>query len=242
MVFSFAHSHYIISNRKNSTWNKRIKRIQSLNSSYLVDYPVKHNESWQPILSERRFDHVKLDHQVKYLIHWTRGTNGPWRGESKAGYFEDLTTNYLGNPRNGYHILRQIISSKLLRGSGKLIKGGEPVISFTDTNFGSVFSLIRYRNSLGHWNFEPYGLGFPMNLLKSIGARSVSYGEKREFDALTETEKLYFQYNIEKEKFASRSTNWSNEGEWRLLGDLDFESIIQKAIFIVPTKTEADNL
>jgi len=243
-VFSFAHVHYHICLRNNRCWQGRFNQVPEIHNRYQVEYPDQHNEDWQPLLSKEQYDGVKLEENKNYMIHWTRGTNGPWKGESEADYFNALTEHNTGNPRNGYHTLIQIILTKMLRGSGKMIKGGEPVISFTNTNFTNVFKLIQYRNTLGHWNFESYGIGFHKALLKSIGARSVSYGKKEKYLELSEEDKPYFQYSAitadpNRKKISSY---WSIEGEWRILGDLDFASIIQEAIFIVPTKFEADNL
>ncbi len=241
-VFSFAHKHNLICIRKKSTWTKYFNQLSQVNRDYQVDYPDKHSEIWKPLLKSRKLASDSTVESKNYLIHWTRGANGPWSGESEADYLEALTDNISGNPRNGYHTLKKIVLSKLLRGSGKMIKGGEPVICFTDTNFTEIFKLIRYRATLGRWNFEPYGIGFPRDLLKSIGARCVSYGSREKYDELSAEEKPYFQYDNAGTKNGRISSNWLIEGEWRLIGDLDFESIIRKVILIVPTRKEANIL
>ena len=242
VVFSFAHNRYLICMRKNSSWHQRINQSPDVDRKFRVEYPLKHRESWQSLLAADQVDPLSAASGDKYLIHWTRGTNGPRRGESEADYYDALTRAYSGNPRDGFNTLIQIIRSMILRGSGRMIKGAEPVISFTDANFGSVLKLIKYRNTLGHWNFEPYGIGFPQELLKSIGARCVSFGDKDEYQLLSDVEKPFYQFSQNDAAYGTHKRNWTAESEWRLVGDLDFESIIDKAVFIVPDALEADNL
>jgi hypothetical protein len=172
-----------------------------------------------------------------YLTHWTRRCHGPWQGERKADYYHDLFQAKAGDPRDGLCTLKRILKEGRIRSSGKLIKGGNPMVSLTATSPHQLLDIIRWRPGFVRWNFEPYGISIKKQKLKSLGARPVTYGTLEQYEGLSETEKLFFQ-SIE-----SKGKDWSIEEEWRLPGDLDLSKLhSEDAIIWVMNSREVGKL
>jgi hypothetical protein len=189
------------------------------------------DDSWIRNASDRNWGDM--------LIHWTKGAYGPWTGEVEADYFEALTLSEFGNPRDGLATLAFIALSGILRGAGRMIREGEPVISFTELKPTELLNKIEYKSYLKRWNYEPYGIAISGETLKRLGAKKVIYGSKELYEQLTPEQRPYYQYNGKLETENETFTGWESESEWRLVGDLDLTSIMEEITLITPFEYEA---
>ncbi len=245
VAFNLAHYRLPIALRKGSYWNDLAENADDINHQFETRYPGRPKPGWLH-LREDCSNPIETE-DIEYLIHWTRGVYGPWPGESEADYFTELLESESGNPRDGFNTLKQIISSGVLRGEGRMIRAGEPTISFTSSPPCYTLKNIRYRSALGHWNYEPYGIAIPRSILTDIGIRPVIYGKKDFYYELSDEDKPYFQFSgrntsqIE-QKGDSNTNNWISENEWRFSGDLDFRSFAKQICLLLPSRSEAQRM
>lgn len=242
VAFNLAHERMPVALRKGSSWEGLAQNAVGVNRQFKTKYPVRLKPEWLS-LKEGCSNPIE-ETGIEYLIHWTRGVYGPWPGESEGEYFRELTNADSGNPRDGFHTLKQILETGVLRGEGRMIREGEPAISFTASAPSETMKRLSYRATLGHWNYEPYGIAIPKSILAEIGVKPVIYGDKNRFEELNAEEKPYFQ-------FSGRNTsqtvpngtipekNWVSENEWRLIGDIDFSSISEDICILLPSTEEA---
>jgi hypothetical protein len=150
-----------------------------------------------------------------YLTHWTRTCHGPWQGERKANFYQDIFHAKSGYPRDGFQTLKRILKEGRIRGSDRLMPGSHSMISLTATAPFELLKIIRWRPAFIRWNFEPFGISIKKATLESHGALPVTYGTNDQHNRLPEAKKPFFQ-RIEPE-----GKNWRVEKEWRHPGDLD---------------------
>ena len=193
-------SSFQITNVNKSSPNRELQDFLSKNSPITIKDPSTFSE-WD------------------YLTHWTRRCHGPWQGERKSDYYQDLCQSKTGDPRDGLSTLKRILKEGRIRGSGLLLKGGEPMVSLTATSPNRLLEIIRWRPGFIRWNFEPYGISIQRQLLESLGVRPVIYGVKDHYERLSEAEKPFFQC------VESEGKDWRIEEEWRLPGDLNLSKL-----------------
>ena len=245
VTFNLAHERMPIALRKGSSWNRLTQNAVGVNRQFETKYPVRSKPGWVNL--KEGCSNPLEDTGVEYLIHWTRGVYGPWPGESHADYFRELTNTNTGNPRDGYNTLNQIVMSGVIRGEGRMIREGEPTISFTASAPAETMKRLSYRAALGHWNYEPYGIAIPKSLLADIGAKPVIYGDNDRFEELNVEEKPYFQFSGRNTSQTGQNDtppekNWVTENEWRLIGDFDFSSISEHIFLLLPNRSEAEQM
>ncbi len=240
IAFHAAHIRFPIALRKGSFWIKLISDCAGIDNRFAVEYPKRHKLVWSALKHSGVDPELQIDKDL--LIHWTRGTFGPWYGENISDYFEALTIADRGNPRDAYNTLKRIVETGILRGSGEIFKGNKPALSFSSRHPSKILQLIRFRSTLGHWNFEPYGVGFPKNILQQFGGRQVIYGQKEAYKNLPEDLKPFFQFAGRKTDNGLKNADWKAESEWRLIGDLDFNHFRGQMVVFVPFKHEAEEL
>jgi hypothetical protein len=153
-----------------------------------------------------------------YLIHWTRSSHGPWPDETKADYFKRLMESG-EEPTGGFDTLVRIVRGGAIRASGRLIKGGYPVVPFTARPPQDLHKLLAWRPGLHRWTFEPCGIAIRKSLLIEAGARPVQYGDLGNYEMLSENDRPFFQI------IGSGKRDWRVEKEWRIKGDVSFKSL-----------------
>jgi len=161
------------------------------------------------------------------LAHFTRGANGPWPGQTYAEYLEDLWHGGMRGRRDAPSALWRILQSSVLKASGRLIRGGFPVVSFTAASPEVLPELHRYRPHLVGWDFEPWGIVFDRDWLAKRHVRPVNYLPGHSFARLPVDEQPFFQ------KHEPPECDYSMEDEWRVLGDLDFSDAPKDAVRLV---------
>jgi len=171
-----------------------------------------------------------------YLIHFTRGTFGPWPGERRADYYDSLLEAERGNPRDGLKTLMWILKSGLLRGGDRLYREKRLAISFTEANPLEFLRCSTFRIPLHRRSAEPYGIAAPKDLLRRLGAQPAIYGAAKDYPTVPLDKRPYFQALPES---SDGKLDWSREREWRLIGDLDLASLRGDVLFLAPSAAEA---
>lgn len=161
------------------------------------------------------------------LAHFTRSIDGPWPGQTRGEYLDDLWHGGFRARRDGAAALYRILNSSTLRASSKLIRGGYPVVSFTAVSPERIGELYRYRAHLVRWDFEPFGIVFDRDWLAKQNVRPVQYLPSSSFHNLSSEERPWFQ------KHEPPSCDYSAEEEWRHLGDLNFSDAPRDVVRIV---------
>ncbi len=110
----------------------------------------------------------------KYLIHWTRATNGPWPGEKKLQYFYDVV-NSESYPRDGFRTLQNILKAGKIAASSLHMPKGISTVSFSGLPPVEVVPLMKWRARYRIMSFEPYGVGIERNAAKEFGVLPVGY-------------------------------------------------------------------
>jgi len=170
-----------------------------------------------------------------YLIHFTRSCPGPWPGQGLDDFYRALLEAREGAAHTAFDTLFRILTERRVKASGRLIRGGHRVVSFTAQGLKDLRELVRWRRGLIRWTFEPYGVAVPRDDLVKLGAARVIYGGQDDWKNLSKDEKYRFQYHHPPE------TDWSVEKEWRLPGDLDLSLLSPDRIkVIVPSQREAE--
>jgi len=161
------------------------------------------------------------------LFHFTRACPGPWPGQSRWEYLEQLRGGGPSGRREAHATLSRILGTQRLIASGRLIRGGFPVVCFTECALEQLAPLHRYRRHLLRWDFEPYGLALDRAWLEAQGARPVRYLPASQFPSLPESERPWFQ------RHEPPGCDFTAELEWRLQGDLDLSTLPNDAIRVI---------
>ena len=161
------------------------------------------------------------------LAHFTRAVDGPWPGQTRGEYLEDLWYGGMRARRDGEAALRRILNMGTLQASSRLIRGGHAVVSLTAAAPERIGELYRYRAHLVRWDFEPWGIVFDRDWLVEQGARPVHYVPGSSFRTLSTEERPWFQ------KHEPPACDYSVEEEWRVLGDLNFAAAPRDVVRIV---------
>jgi hypothetical protein len=234
LMLALAHHRLPIAVRKRGFWEKILAEATGVDMGFRVSYPKPISEPWR--------EHVKIVDATQapldgdWLVHWTRGAYGPWFGETTADYFETLTKAESGNPRDAIATLRYIAGAGILRGQGRMVRGGTPLVSFTALDNESATDSGRWRSWLKRVNWEPYGIALRREVLERLGGRRVIYGDDELHERLTPDERPFYQF------IGNANFDWQSEAEWRLIGDLDLTTLGDEVILIVPTQREAEEL
>ncbi|KPL06276.1 hypothetical protein AMJ86_09040 [bacterium SM23_57] len=172
-----------------------------------------------------------------YLTHWTRACHGPWHEERYNDFYNDLFRAKTGYPRDGLHTLKRILTEQKIRGSGRLMPGNVPIVSLTQKSPIELLDIIRWRSGFIRWNFEPYGISIKTELLRSMGARPVTYGTQEQFKQLPQNERSFLQRVIPNGK------DWRVEEEWRLPGNLELANLSENdAIVWIPNAEQVSEI
>lgn len=168
------------------------------------------------------------------LTHCTRGSLGPLPHESPAAHLDRLWQAGSALPNTPLWTLIRILREQRLRGTTWLIRGNQPSVSLSAVPLKELLGRRHFQAHLGRWDWEPYGIMFHQGYLPQ--ARPVLYAKPSEFLRLPEADRVYFQPQDSK-------YDWSQEREWRVVGDLDLRSMpAEAATVFVRSQLEAVQL
>jgi hypothetical protein len=186
---------------------------QAVESAYRIPYqpPVERKKPPLPV-------EIKLPgwfHPDRYLIHWTRSCRGPFPEERTADYFERILQS--DSNEGGFFTLKRILYERKIRASNRLVRGGYPVVPFTERRPEELPDLIRWRRGLRRWTYEPYGIALRRGKLIELGARPVQYADLADYEHFKEEDRWLFQVA------KTRDDDWRTEREWRIPGDVNLD-------------------
>ncbi len=161
----------------------------------------------------------------RYLIHWTRSCTGPFSEERTADYFERVLQN--ASNEGGISTLKRILNERKIRASNRLVRGGYPVVPFTERRPEELPDLIHWRQGLRRWTYEPYGIALQRGKLIEMGARPVQYADLSDFEHLSEGDRWLFQVA------KTRDNDWSTEREWRIPGDVNLNLFTEDELIVL---------
>ena len=247
------------SRKPKSTWFKRDKAVIQL-ADLLAPVSIRPGGRLEKLLSETKkstssefrihyakplanppgydFSEAKFPEGIwDYIVHWTRTCHGPWPGESKYDFLNRLVNSGSEYPNNAFRSLKNMIKTEKIYASSKRIRKSIRCIGFSDLGPESMLKLMRWLPKRVSWNFEPYGLAIKKDAASDFEIRRVIYGDNEVYEKLSEENRPYFQSR------GSEEVDWSEENEWRKLGDLTLDKIHRKDLaLIVWSKAEASEI
>ncbi len=172
----------------------------------------------------------------KWLAHYTRACPGPWPGQSLVSYLEALVNGADDGGHTAFDTLRRILRERLIRGSARLTRGRDPVVSFTERLPGQLDGMLMWRPGLVRWSVEPYGLAIRREALDRRGVAPVVYGTEAWYESLPAKRRPFFQLSH------SRGFEWTAEQEWRIVGDLPLGHLRPRDIVVITATVEEARL
>lgn len=174
----------------------------------------------------------------EFLFHHTRGCRDAWPEETTEEYW--MRWLWEAGSTDPSRTLLRILVQRRLRGSGRLIPGGNPMVCFTAVT--PCPSQRRFRSHLQRWDYEPYGLAISRAALIQAGARPVSY-----WDPASQSLPANVPAELTQKRFSrsrnGRRVDWSLECEFRYPGDLSLSQFDSGQLFVfVASKEEAEQL
>ncbi len=178
----------------------------------------------------------KLDAESwPFLSHCTRGTTGPRPLESEESF---LKRCWVEGTEDSHPLLTlgEILMDETIRCNDVLYRNSRKVVSFSQVPLPDLLGRRKFQLHLGRWDWEPYGIAIRRSVLESLGARPVIYGDDATFDSLSESDRAFFQPSQRR----NGRDNWSDEQEWRVLGDVRVGKIkYNEALIFVAHRQEA---
>ncbi|MGH8016278.1 MAG: hypothetical protein ACREBV_08820, partial [Candidatus Zixiibacteriota bacterium] len=167
-----------------------------------------------------------------FIFHWTRATNGPWPDEKKIEFYENLLNSEI-YPRSAFDTLKRIIDSKKVIASARNMPDRILTVSFSGLSPLDAIKLMKWRSRYRQMSFEPYGLGLDKTTARSMGISQVQYYDAKSEKVLPTVPPWLLQSK-------GRKTDWSNEDEYRILGDFNLTEIpVDKLVAICRFRHEA---
>ena len=171
----------------------------------------------------------------RYLYHYTRSCPGPWPGQSYRQYLASLLEEDADRGHSVLDTLLRILKEGRVRGSHRLVRGVQSVVSWTSRPPWDLAEIRRWNRALIRWTFEPYGIAVHRRELRKVGAKPAIYGSAEVFEGLSPEERFRFQLQ------GSNEVSWKLEREWRLPGDLVLHEDMDAFVF-VPDLADAEHL
>ena len=202
-----------------------------IESSYRVDHRKTDVSPPRYLKDEIGFEPADWD----FLTHWTRTCHGPWPGQSNRSFYRNLVKSNSEYPNNAFSTLINLASENIIRASSKKMRKGEYAVGFTESDPAKTIGNLRWLSKRTNWNFEPYGIAIRKQVAIELGLRPVIYGDSDDYLGLKADDEPYFQSK------GRKNVDWSEEKEWRHIGDIDLSKIPGEDIrFLTWRKYEAD--
>ncbi len=221
-----------VSLRPNGTLKTLVDRASASGKSILDDFRAEYRPASD--LVKYDFDGLVLNPELgeegwNYLTHWTRSSHGRYSRETSHDYYRDII-GHDTYPRSALHTLSRIIDEGVIHGSGRFIRGGIPVVSFTGLPPSEAVTLMRWRRRYVYWNFEPYGVAIHVDAARAAGIRPVCYGDGELYEQLPVDHRPFFQ------NAGSEIADWRPEAEWRHIGDLNLRHLPADSVRLITFK------
>ncbi|HEX2896629.1 MAG TPA: hypothetical protein VHP63_01080 [candidate division Zixibacteria bacterium] len=227
-----------VSIRPNGTMSELIVAAEKNGTTIIRDFGTKYENSTKPLaycVEQSRKSSTIREIGEKYLIHWTRTSNGPWPNEGLLEYYRDILNSKI-YPRSANDTLRKIINDKMIIASSKNMPGKAPTVSFSGMSPLEAVKLMKWRARYRQMTFEPFGIGISADVAESYGLKKVHYYDPDK-EKIPESIPKWLTQSI------GKVTDWRHECEYRHFGNFGLSKIpVDKLIFVCHFKTEAEKL
>lgn len=163
-----------------------------------------------PVVSEK----ISEEQLEGWLWHYTREHIGPWHGQSWDSYFKGLINSAPDSARTPFDTLLKILEEERIRGSGELIRGGEPVVCWTSNSPLKILSRASYRKALARWEYHPYAVAIKQSITDRVRIKPVIRGSSNEYKLIPQ-EQRYLYKRVD----PMGNNKWAEQDEWRCRGD-----------------------
>jgi hypothetical protein len=176
-----------------------------------------------------------------WLVHSTRGVQGPWPGETVRQYQDSILlaseTATDIDTRQAIDTLARIVRSGKLIASALASSHRHRVVCFSACPLIDLMQRRTYRSHLGRWDYEPYGILIRKSSAIAAGARPVVYGNDALRDRLPQAHRYRFHPT-------GKTFDWRQEREWRFDRSVDLSKLDANDIrvFCLDTETNRESL
>jgi hypothetical protein len=164
----------------------------------------------------------------RYLLHWTRRRVGPWPDQPEHEFLDDLIFRTDRRQHHATAVLSRILATHRILATNELTRDEQPVVCFSNQPLTEIANRKIFRQHLGRWDFQPFGIAIDRQQLIKLGAKPVIYGDETTWASLEPADRPYFQTATS----ANGKIEWTTEVEWRLAGDLDLNSLDIGAVVV----------
>ena len=169
----------------------------------------------------------------EYLIHWTRARSGPWPEQSETDHLDDLIFGSTRSKHAEIFSLCRILASQRIIAAGDLTRDHTPVVCFSEVPPSELRNRTVYRKHLQRWDFLPYGIAIKRSVLEKIfNCKPVIYGDDETWNQLRDHQRPLFQTAAS----SDGKTDWRQEQEWRVIGDVDLRKLGRNDAFVFTDK------
>ncbi|MEQ9408757.1 MAG: hypothetical protein RIK87_13560 [Fuerstiella sp.] len=166
-----------------------------------------------------------------WLCHWTRPQFGPWRHQPEEDFLDELILGCPTADRSALAALLRILEQKTILAS-RSARNAAATVSLTAVPLAEFRRRRVFRQHKQRYDFEPWGIAIRRSVVETLGGRAVTYvdldsgGNKidkatADTDSDTPSPAAFLQRRTN----AQGTIDWSEEREWRLIGDLNLASL-----------------
>ena len=210
----------------------------------IVDAPVSEQEKATSLANQNRTPcDIVSKHELnldEYLLHWTRRQNDSWPGQSPLSAIDNLLFGSPFASQDRLATLCQILATGKLIAGGKLTRDSTPVVCFSGVIADQLPERRIFRSHLSRWDFETVGIAIRKDVLQSLGAKKVIYGDDDCWYELSPEQRPLFQ--LQQSKTKNGVIDWREEKEWRVIGDVDLRRLKTTDAFLFVSNDEEANV
>jgi hypothetical protein len=210
------------------------KKINEKQGEVITRFQIEYQKRGNPLaydIEREKLPSETINIGDRYIIHWTRASNGSWPFEKKHAYFSAVAKSDF-YPRNAFHTLQNIIKTGKIIASSAHMPRGIPAVSFSGLVPDKILPLMKWRPRYRQMSFEPYGVGIEKTTAKQLGIVPVQYYRKGEYPENTPFWHLQSR---------GVKTDWKQEAEYRYPGDFNLSDIDRnKVACFCHTRAEAE--
>jgi len=217
-----------ISIRRNGAMARLLETARSQGKKIVEQFQCLYEDRTIPLAYSIAAEDVNPELSVladRYVLHWTRATNGAWPGERLIDFYRDITMSD-SYPRTAFDTLCRILRDRLLMASSRHMPGRIPTVSFTTLAPHETVPLMRWRARYWEMSFEPYGIGISGQASERIGIQPVKYHLGSEAASSLKANQWLTQS-------VGSITDWRQEKEYRHRGDLSLAELSANELVVV---------
>ncbi len=181
---------------------------------------------------ERKLSGFEWDH----VAHWTRMSDGPWPGESRADYYGRFVASSNSSHHSAALTLQRMLNEECIRATGWRMPMNVEMVSLSALPPWEMVERMTWRKRYVRINYEPWGIAVRRDVIERLGGRPVIYGDLNQRKGLSALDRMFFQKT-------SEHSDWENELEWRLRGDLRLDQLADaEAVLFVPDEPARERI